>query len=554
MAVVVRRSWLRPVFAAAVLVAAGLFGAWPMLGSSAPRGMTASASEFSAGRAMVDVRALAREPHPVGSPAMARVADYLAAQLRQAGAQVARQDAGGLHNVIGRIAGTAPTGAVLFVSHPDSVAGSPGAGDNATGASVLAEMARALKAGAPLRNDVIVLFDDGEEKGFLGGRAFAAGGPWRNEVRAAVGLVTAAWGPPHVIQACNGNGLMIRGYADGARQPAAYSFLAAIDAGSWYETEPFRARGIPALEIGDTYASPGQHTAADTAANVDPARVQQAGDQALGLARALGSQDLRHATAADRVFYTVPGLGVVDYPLAWDGVLTGLAVAAFAAVLAAGSRRGRLGGRRVLAGAGAALGLIVACTLTAAGAAAVYRAWYPYPNPKLAGFLMPAEYLLPSSVPCALAACALITVLFGAGYRRLARRAGAAALTAGFLGRWTLATGVLLVVFPGSEQALVWPGLAACAIWLWILLRPAAPALVLLIPAAIGAAVAAPLLLDGYFGGGIANLPVEVSAGALIAGALIAPPMAIRPYPGGDAEPAPPPRPVDRPAGTAAGT
>jgi peptidase M28-like protein len=525
-----------------------------MLNSPAPRGMTASASEFSAGRAMVYVRALAREPHPAGSPAMARVADYLAAQLRQAGVQVARQDTGGLHNVIGRIAGTAPTGAVLFAAHADSVAGSPGAGDNATGAAVLAEMARALKAGAPLRDDVLVLFDDGEEKGFLGGRAYAAAGPWRSEVRAAVGLGTAAWGPPHVIQASNGNGLMIRGYADGAGHPIAYSFLAAIDAGSWYETEPFRARGIPAVAIGDTYASPVQHTAADTAANVEPARVQQAGDQALGLARALGGQDLRHATAADRVFSTVPGLGVVDYPLAWDAVLTGLAVAAFAAVLAAGIRRGRLRGRRVLAGAGAALGLLIACTLAAAGAAAIYRAWYPYPNPKLAGFLMPAEYLLPSSAPYALAACALIAVLFGVGYRRLARTIGGAALAAGFLGLWTLATVVLLVVFPGSEQALVWPGLAACAIWLWILLRSATPALVLLIPAAIGTAVAAPLLLDGYFGGGVANLPVEVTAAALIAGALIAPPLAIHPRPAGDIEPVPPPRPADHSARTAADT
>ncbi len=56
-----------------------------------------------------------------------------------------------------------------------------------------------------------------------------------------------------------------------------------------------------------TYASPGQHTAADTAANIDPARVQQAGDQALGLARALGSQDLlRHP--AERIGH---GLDVI---------------------------------------------------------------------------------------------------------------------------------------------------------------------------------------------------------------------------------------------------
>ena len=44
-----------------------MFGAWPMLNSPVARGMTASASEFSAGRAMAYVRTLALEPHPVGS-------------------------------------------------------------------------------------------------------------------------------------------------------------------------------------------------------------------------------------------------------------------------------------------------------------------------------------------------------------------------------------------------------------------------------------------------------------------------------------------------------
>ena len=67
MAVVVRHSWLRPVLAAAALTAAAVFGAWPMLNSPVARGMTASASEFSAGRAMAYVRALALEPHPIGS-------------------------------------------------------------------------------------------------------------------------------------------------------------------------------------------------------------------------------------------------------------------------------------------------------------------------------------------------------------------------------------------------------------------------------------------------------------------------------------------------------
>jgi hypothetical protein len=167
-------------------------------------------------------------------------------------------------------------------------------------------MSRALTASASLRNDVMVLLEDGEEERFLGGVAFAAGHPWMADVKVVVGLDTGAWGPPHVIQTSEDNGLVVRSYADGVDDPLAYGFLSATDADSEYETEPFRSRGIPAIEIEDAYSNVIQHTSRDTSENVDPARVQQLGDQALGLARALGDEDLTDNKAPDRVFHTFP--------------------------------------------------------------------------------------------------------------------------------------------------------------------------------------------------------------------------------------------------------
>ncbi len=177
-----RRAWIRSAAVIVVLVAAFFYGAWPMISSTGVRPGNAPAGEFSASRAMTHVEVIARQPHPAGSAAMAGVAGYLAAQLERLGAEVRRQDVGHLHNVAGRIRGTDPTGAIIFVSHPDSRPGVPGAGDNATGVAVLLEMARALSAGPRLRNDIILLFDDGEELDFSGGRAFAADDPWMAEV------------------------------------------------------------------------------------------------------------------------------------------------------------------------------------------------------------------------------------------------------------------------------------------------------------------------------------------------------------------------------------
>src|SRR5690606_2829873 len=64
----------------AVLVA-GLFLAWFGERLPTPLPATAPPTVFSAGRAMSDVRVIAREPHPVGSAANARVRDHLIARL-----------------------------------------------------------------------------------------------------------------------------------------------------------------------------------------------------------------------------------------------------------------------------------------------------------------------------------------------------------------------------------------------------------------------------------------------------------------------------------------
>jgi len=165
-----RRRWLRTAIVVVVTAAAFAYGGSALVRPHA-RPNDAPAQAFSAERAMTHVRAIAKQPHPAGSAAMVQVAGYLARQLERLGLEVqplvVRDPQTGvtLHVVAGRLRGHDPTGAVLFVAHPDSVAQGPGGGDNATGAATLLETARALTSGPPMRNDVIFLFDDGEELG-----------------------------------------------------------------------------------------------------------------------------------------------------------------------------------------------------------------------------------------------------------------------------------------------------------------------------------------------------------------------------------------------------
>ena len=142
-------------------------------------------AEFSAARAMRDVREIAKAPRMLGSAENDRVRDYLVGRLRELGASpavqtatVARHTQSGpdtwaiVNNVVATIPGTSPTGAVLMVAHYDSAPSGPGAADNAASVAAIIEAMRALKTGPAARNDLIVLFTDGEELGLLGAKGF----------------------------------------------------------------------------------------------------------------------------------------------------------------------------------------------------------------------------------------------------------------------------------------------------------------------------------------------------------------------------------------------
>jgi len=347
------------------------------------------------------------------------------------------------------------------------------------------------------------LFDDGEELGdYRGGHMFAERHPWMKDVRLVVGLDTAAWGVPFLMQDSNNNGTLVRGYASGVDHPVALGFDASTNRGDNSEIDLFRRRGLPGIELEDTYANVNQHTAGDTAARVNTGSLQLMGDQALGLARAYGGINLKHAAAPDRVFFSVPGIGLVHYPASWGAVVGILALLAVGIILVAARRRRGLRVRMIAMGFAAAAGLAFAAMLLAAIAAGFYERWYPDPRADP----LP-EYLLPSSAPFAIVALVLIGIVLALWYRWLVRRLGAAELGLGFLVVWLVFSAVCLAVAPVGVYLFQWPLFAAAAAWLWLMRDPERDSIVLLVPGAIAVSLLAPQVLLAYFGDGVAGLP-----------------------------------------------
>lgn len=436
----------------------------PCLPASAP------ADQFSAFRAIERLRVIARAPHPTGSEENVRVRAVLLRELEALGlgpevqtTGVARTDpkwpnrvAGAtVSNVVARLQGTANTRPVMFAAHYDSVPSGPGASDDGSGVVTLLETARALRAGPPLRNDIIFLFTDGEEAGLLGAQAFVNEHPWAKEPGVVLNFeARGACGPSFMFETSAGNGWLIRQFAGASPYPVASSF--AYDA---YKRLPndtdltvFKRAGLAGLNFAYVGCWARYHSLGDSVQNLDPRSLQHDGSYALALARRFGNLDLTKTSAADAVYFNV-FRWVVRYPESWTVPLLALAFALGIMVLALGFGRRRLTWQGVLAGC---LGWLLA---TGASAAASELIWRVLRSTRWAS-------LLPYGMAYngdfyAWAFVALTVAVVAAAYAWLFPRFGVESLTVGALVWWAVLAAAVSLGAPGASYLLLWPLLAA---------------------------------------------------------------------------------------------
>ena len=324
---------------------------------------SALSSEFSAERAMQQVRQIARAPHPTGSAEHDRVREYLVAQLRALGLEPSIQKTTSVQAVYGtaatvenilaqregsaHAAGDVQRPALLLAAHYDSVPAGPGAGDDAAGVATLLETARALAAGPALRNDVIFLFTDGEELGLLGAAAFVAEHPWKSRVGVVLNLDNRGTrGPVVMYETGAGNLPLMREYARTVGAPRAASLAGAVarlmpNSSDFFV---FRKAGLGGLNFAFIGGPENYHSSQDTPARLDLRTLQQAGDSALPLARRLGDLDLAALSgkdAPDAIYFNLGDHEVV-YPAAWARPLGIAAIVLFLAVGALGVWRSRV--------------------------------------------------------------------------------------------------------------------------------------------------------------------------------------------------------------------
>jgi hypothetical protein len=356
-----------------------------------------------------------------------------------------------VNNIVATFPGPSNTRAVMLVAHSDSVPEGPGAADDGAGLIVILEAIRALRAGPPLKNDLVVLFSDGEEaRGLLGAQAYAAGHPdLADRIGVMVNLeARGSSGPGLMFETSDDNAALIREFARSAPYPMATSLMAAIYKLLPNNTDftPLKNAGVTGLNFAflETYQS--YHTPLDTAGNLDPRSVQHLGDNIVGVARHFGNLTLPVPKKRDLVYFNWFGSGLLVYPvwLAW--LIALLVPTLFAIACVRSAPRFGLTSGRIAAGFGS---FFLQLLIIIGGSFAAFA---------VAKFIA-GEFLDGDTISNKLLFAGAIGTAFGLAItsQRLLRKIGHVNLVAGQLFAVSFITLILCWFLVGGSYVLQWP-------------------------------------------------------------------------------------------------
>ncbi|MGQ0589575.1 MAG: M20/M25/M40 family metallo-hydrolase [Sphingosinicella sp.] len=431
-----------------------------------PTPPAAGGAGFDANRAAARLQRILGDerPHPVDSAANDAVRARLIAEMRSVGLEPRVTDdfacndfvrrrtvsCARVRNVIATI-GPDEGQHLLLSAHYDSTFAGPGAADAGIGVATLLETA-ALLRGQALARPVTFLFNEGEEMGLIGARAFLERDPLRERVDTLINLeARGVTGPAIMFETSQPNAAAIALYRAAAERPAANSLTTDLYGLIPNSTDVtvFRAAPWTILNFAIIGNETRYHSAGDDMAALDRRSLQHMGEQTLAATRIVAA-GAAPAAEGQRIYTDVLGRFLVTLPMLFGFVLLGLVLLFF---LITGWRRGALGRP------------LLAMIATLAGATAL--AWL---GQFLLGLLRDGDYwrAFPWVTGLAVYACAITAALLA--LKLIARDGERTRLRAAFWLLFTLLGALLCVVAPGAAIFFLAPPLAAAlgmAAMLW---------------------------------------------------------------------------------------
>ncbi len=308
-----------------------------LIGLPAPPNVPVAA-DFDGNRAMGRLQRVLgnQRPHPVDSVASDQLRARLIAEMRRVGLRpritddficnnFARSRAVACARVRNMVATIGPsqsnaTGAphhLLLSAHYDSTFAGPGAGDAGIGVAALLETAARLDA-RQLRRPVTFLFNEGEEMGLLGARAFLDRDPIARQVDTAINVeARGVTGPAIMFETSRPNRGAVALYQGAVTRPVANSLTTDLYGLIPNSTDVavFTDRPWTILNFAIIGNETRYHSAGDDLAALDRRSLQHMGDQLLALTRAVGATAATERIQGTALYTDLIGRWIVVLPL-----------------------------------------------------------------------------------------------------------------------------------------------------------------------------------------------------------------------------------------------
>jgi len=321
-------------------------------------------SEFSNFKAFKHVQYLGSNAHSVGTHAHEDASEYVIKELKKLGLEVQIQEGNSfsdwgtfanVKNIAARIKGTDNSKALVLMSHYDSAGhSSKGASDAASGVATVLEGIRAFIAkGTTHKNDIIILFTDGEELGLNGARLFVKEHPWTNDIGLILNFEARGSGGPSftLVETTDGNSALMNEFIKAnPKYPVANSLAYSIykklpnDTDLTVFRKEANIQGFNFAFIDDHYD---YHAALDTPERLDNNTLSHQASYLMPLLAHFGNTNLNNLNSTTNNVYFNSPLGMHSYPFTWILPLVIIAFILFILILIYGKRNKKLNGKEI---------------------------------------------------------------------------------------------------------------------------------------------------------------------------------------------------------------
>lgn len=418
---------------------------------------------FSAERAIARLGNIATQPHSTGTEANRKVKDYLIRELRLAGltpvVSQARMELKGKYYIVENIfavkRGTSGKngGKILLSAHYDARDPAPGASDNGYAVASILETLRALRYYPPLKNDLVILFPDGEELRSLGAKAFIRD----DQIADSIDLVLnfdarGSSGISMMFETNGGNEWVVREFnkAHGSSFASSLSYEIYKLITNYTDFSHFLIKAHSGLNFANIGGVENYHNHTDDIKHLDHRTVQSTGNSMLSTVQHFGNTSLKDNRSGNAVFFHAFFPGLIIYPVYLALPILLMTLLLFSVVIISGYRNDKIRISKMLLSSLIFLAKIILSVVV------VYFLW-KWLGPMNPGF---GEYEMDwvSNGDYFLSAFLIISLIMMLIFHgRISHRLGIFNVATGSLLVWLLPAIITSVFFPGASYLFIWP-------------------------------------------------------------------------------------------------